>query len=698
MKKILLFIVLLTFCCNNSYTQTYISKEKLSFLDTINYSVLEKSKKEKLLLFFKKVKSLKNDTLILNKLDSITEHISEDQVWYPINKFIKEQSEELIKLKGVNSKTKKNFYSHYASSLNNEGYYYYFKGNLNKAAFYFKASAPYFRKIGHKNGLASIYNNLASIYDDQGNVIASLHYYFKSLKIKDELKDSSSIGNSLNNISLVYQKQGEYNQALKYAYKALTIRKTINDSFQIANSYHNIALIQGELKNFDYAIYQYNKSIKIRKAINDVRGLGNVYNNLGYIYLEYKKDLFLAEKYLMESYNIRKKIDDSYLNSEILNNLALLEFYKNNYSLSEKYGLQSFEIAQKNAYLVIEQRATAHLYSLYKKQSKWQMALKMNERANQINEILKNEKNKKEIYKKQFAYQYTKQRELDQIENDKKLLIAKQKQIYQKYISIIFGVSLFLLSILIFFLYKRFKQNVRQKQIIEKQKELVEQKNIEITSSITYAKRIQSAIMPPEEIFKTNFPNSFIFYLPKDIVAGDFYWMIENDESIFIAVADCTGHGVPGALVSVVCHNALNRSVREFGLTDPGNILDKTRDLVIQEFQKSDNEVKDGMDISLVVFHKKSDINKDNQTFHQTILWAGANNPLWVLRNSSISTLTKELFEIKPDKQPIGKYIHSRPFTTHKINLEKGDEIYLFTDGFQDQFGGPDSLKFRTGR
>jgi serine phosphatase RsbU (regulator of sigma subunit) len=219
---------------------------------------------------------------------------------------------------------------------------------------------------------------------------------------------------------------------------------------------------------------------------------------------------------------------------------------------------------------------------------------------------------------------------------------------------------------------------VEQKNIAETQRHLVEEKNKEILDSINYAKRIQKAILPPDKLFHQLLPGSFVLYKPKDIVAGDFYWLQQVKQTVLVASADCTGHGVPGALVSVVCNNALNRSVREYRITEPGKILDKTREIVISEFEKSDQEVKDGMDISLCAITE----NK--------IQWSGANNPLWIIKRGS-----SELIEIKPDKQPIGKYAESKPFTTHELILESGDTLYIFTDGFSDQFGGEKGKKFK---
>lgn len=220
--------------------------------------------------------------------------------------------------------------------------------------------------------------------------------------------------------------------------------------------------------------------------------------------------------------------------------------------------------------------------------------------------------------------------------------------------------------------YDELEQRVKERTL------QLEEKNHEILKSITYAKRIQQAILPPVHFIHENLINSFVLYKPKDIVAGDFYWMERKGDLIFIAAGDCTGHGVPGAIVSVICSNALNRSVNEFGITETGKILDKTRELVLQTFAKSDEDIKDGMDISLC------SINTKNNVVH----WSGANNNLLYIHRETIQ-------EIKAHKQPIGKTDYPTPFPTHQLTLEKGDKIYLITDGFADQFGGEKGKKYK---
>lgn len=254
-------------------------------------------------------------------------------------------------------------------------------------------------------------------------------------------------------------------------------------------------------------------------------------------------------------------------------------------------------------------------------------------------------------------------------------LVEVPKYVQQLY----FVLSHITLFMAIFFVILHFR-NVSEiyEAELEEKNRIISLKNSEIIDSIVYAKRLQEAIMPPASEIQNLVPESFVLYKPKDIVAGDFYFAEQKGEYFFVAAADCTGHGVPGALVSVVCSNALNRAVIEFNLVKPGEILDKVTELVVDTFKRSNHDIKDGMDISLCVVNTKS----------REIAWAGANNPLWYISNN-------ELNEIKATKQPVGKSDSYKEFTTHILQLAKGSLVYLFTDGFADQFGGPQGKKFK---
>ncbi len=213
---------------------------------------------------------------------------------------------------------------------------------------------------------------------------------------------------------------------------------------------------------------------------------------------------------------------------------------------------------------------------------------------------------------------------------------------------------------------------------LRREKEIIQVEKKALVDSINYAKRIQNALLPsPGKIEKTLGEN-FILFLPKDIVSGDFYWVETRDNWVFFAACDCTGHGVPGALISIVCVNALNRAIREFGLNQPGQILDKVAEIIV-ESMGLDGEVKDGMEASLCAFN----------TATRELYWAGANCPLWIGRKNE----KYEMVEVKPDKQSVGLVENRVPYTNHKISVRGGDVLYLFSDGYADQFGGVNGKK-----
>lgn len=227
--------------------------------------------------------------------------------------------------------------------------------------------------------------------------------------------------------------------------------------------------------------------------------------------------------------------------------------------------------------------------------------------------------------------------------------------------------------------YEGLEYKVRERTAeLNEQKELVEHINEEIIDSIHYARFIQQAILPPVNEIQAHFPESFIYYQPKDIIAGDFYWFEQRGTVSWFAAGDCTGHGVPGAMVSVLCINALNQILLEKQCTQTGELLDHVRDYIVKTFTKESQSVKDGMDISLACY--------DHST--GKLLWTGANNPLWLIRGKMCEI-------IAPDKQPVGQFDGQKPFLTNELQLQKDDLLILFTDGFADQFGGPKQKKFK---
>lgn len=240
------------------------------------------------------------------------------------------------------------------------------------------------------------------------------------------------------------------------------------------------------------------------------------------------------------------------------------------------------------------------------------------------------------------------------------------------------GVIVIIALFLIPYSRKILREEELRKQQAANQAAIIREKNRDITDSINYALKIQNAILPSMADFNRLLPECFVFYKPKDIVAGDFYFLEEFQGDIYVAVADCTGHGVPGAMVSVICSNALSYVVHDSKITEPGKILDAVTDIVVEKFQSSTDGIKDGMDICLCKINVAS----------KKVEYSGANNPLYIIKDGGLET-------IKPNKQPIGQFEYKVPFETHHLQLEAGDIIYLFTDGFADQFGGGNGKKLK---
>ena len=252
---------------------------------------------------------------------------------------------------------------------------------------------------------------------------------------------------------------------------------------------------------------------------------------------------------------------------------------------------------------------------------------------------------------------------------------------YQKEVMIALAVIVLIALLLIPYARKVLQSEEKQRVTLMNQKLIIESKNRDLMDSIRYALRIQSAILPKEIVFKKNGLEGFIFHRPKDVVAGDFYWIERHGDDLFFSVADCTGHGVPGAILSLICSNSLNRAVDVMGIRDPGKILDACRDMIIKRLGTSeDGQMSDGMDISLCRLNLKTNV----------LEYAAANNSIYLYTST-----TKEMQVLKPCKQPVGCYPKQHPFACHQIQLQKGDFIYLFTDGFADQFGGPQGKKFK---
>ena len=487
-----------------------------------------------------------------------------------------------------------------------------------------------------------------------GDTTIALPFYRKSIRIRKQLQNDYDLGFSYSYLGNYYLSTGIYDSALFYHNLSLTHRIETSDTRSIADSYLLIGSTLFKLEKHDDALNHFGLALSKYKQIDDKKRLAETYRNFAEVHLTLG-DTTKAEAFLLSAYETADYIGALDNLIPISDQLSIIK--NKNGDFEEAYDYLRFHVSTKNR--------------------------------------TSNNKKHREITKKILEYKAEKEKKIQELEFSQKE--EKQEIIYQ-------AVSVLVLFLIIFliFVFSRLKLTRRQKEIIAEKKELVdkafdqlEDKNQEILDSINYAKRIQSAILPSEKMIKNHLPNSFTLYKPKDIVAGDFYWMetstllspqnkkegTEQCQSILFAVADCTGHGVPGAMISVVCNNALNRSVHEYGFTKPNEILNKTRELISKEFEKSEEDVKDGMDIALCSLQ------------NNILNYAGANNPLWIIRKDS-----KEIEIVKANNQPIGMMSNPEPYTNNVIQLNKGDVFYLFSDGYYDQFGGERGKKYKSGK
>jgi len=485
-------------------------------------------------------------------------------------------------------------------------------------------------------------------------------YWEKELEVEVLIDDIMGQALSLSYLSSASLALKDTNASLEYDLKSLELFELVNDVDGIASSLYNISSTYIAQKRYEEALPFLERSLVLNKSINDIESTALTYLSIGDLYASlgkegkstryYDSTFSLTQEFnrLNEAVSIYRSLFDGYLkiNKEESALLAISNYIQFSDSLHKL----------ENSQLIAEMQTK---YDTEKKEKE--------------NELLK------------------KENELSELEN-----LTRKKQ--TRYLIVGLSIAFILLIVILnrFMLTRKQKQKIeKQKEIIEEEKKavevqkqkteeqklIIEEKNHEIMASINYAKKIQTAILKEEQHVSPTFPEHFILFLPKDVVSGDFYWAIEKGNYIYITAADCTGHGVPGAFMSMLGISFLNEINNTEKIQAPAQILNDLRTRIIKELGQT-GEIqgsKDGMDMSLVRINTKTN----------EIAWAGANNPLYVIDN-------EELIEIKGDRQPVGYSDQQKPFTDHRLELKKGMVLYLFSDGFHDQFGGSKGKKYKT--
>lgn len=563
----------------------------------------------------------------------------------------------------------------------------YFASNPQKALEYAKMQMELAVKLKDKNALETGYDNFGFLYKSFGEYEKSISYHLKSLQIKEEKKDSSGISVCMNGIGGLYFTMQNFPKALDYFIKGTHIDSLLNSNENLIDNYGNIGACYDAMQQYSKALEYYIRAEDLSKKISR-KISSDLLQNLGTAYLK-KGELQKAEEYLNKAHEAATKEND--VGTIIVINIAFADLYsqKKEYEKAINYGEKALGLAKQNKLIDSEIEALKSLANIYSQARNYSKAFQYQQMFSNLKDTLLTEKNGRAITEMNTKYETEKKEKQIEIQN---LTLTQQNLELNKKQIIIYATAggIALLMTLSFFIFRSYKQKkkanlqLEEKNIlIEEKSKIVEEQHKDITDSIKYAQRIQQAILPPAKFWHELLPNSFVLYKPKDILSGDFYWIEQNQDYVYVAAADCTGHGVPGALMSLVNYNLLNKAVLEKNLVKPADILDEVNKSLTISLHQTYNEsaVRDGMDVALCALHKGNG----------QMQFAGAFNGGYIFKKDG------SFLDLNGDKTPVGAFIEEKIalFTNHSLPLEKGDRVFIFSDGYADQFGGPKGKKLK---
>jgi serine phosphatase RsbU (regulator of sigma subunit) len=585
-------------------------------------------------------------------------------------------------------------------------------GNISRAMDSLMKKLKYYEQKSNKKWAGFYLRNISRSYLISGNNNKAIEYYSKTLKINEEIGDKNESSLTIASIAEAYYNSGEFNKALEYYLKALKNYEELNNKDRLFAMNNAITSVYKDLNDtinaFKYQKNTYKMAVESGNPIkigSSIRLLSQIY----YAHGNYEKALEYGLECVEE---LRKSgFDEVIFNG--LRTVTKIYFKLKKYQLALKYGLEAEKIAKSSLNdLNYTTNIDLLLYEIYKAKGNYEEALNHHINYMVIKDSIVNLESQSELEKKAIRYEFEKNELETKAIQEKKDAVNDEEKQQQRIILYSVSIGLFLVLLLVLFVFRGLKQKqkdnaiiTQQKNEVEKSKHIIEEKHKEITDSINYAERIQKTFLASNDLLNQHLKNYFILFKPKDVVSGDFYWADTLPNGNFIlATADSTGHGVPGAIMSLLNITSLEKAIEH--LSDPAEILNHTRQTIINRLKRDGSAEggKDGMDCSVIVFDFK------NLQLHI----AAAHNPVWIIRKrhcegdslkqsqtiDEIASLPRndeslELIEIKPDKMPVGKHDRDQEgFTSHTIDIKEGDIIYTLTDGFPDQFGGDKGKKF----
>ncbi|MBI5217337.1 MAG: tetratricopeptide repeat protein [Bacteroidia bacterium] len=501
-------------------------------------------------------------------------------------------------------------------------------------------SLKYFEKNPGEKGYAGCLYYLGNVYEHHGDYDNGMKYCMKGLRVAEQLGLKEEQGDALSVIGLIYSRLSDFEQAIENYKKSFAIREDIHDMKAAASSLNLIARSYALMCDYPSAIEYYQKSLILRKEMNDSGGLPWTYIGLASLY-EKMDDHEKAIGNYHASLDANSHTNDK--RCDLYCNLGLGKIYTQQKETNAiDYLTKALDIANTLGAKPLIYELHLALAGYYEMTGDLKKSLEYFKQFHKLKEEVLNIETHNKIKRQQIRFAVEKS--------------EKEAEIYQL-------------------------RNVELKAAFDE----IAEKNYNITASIRYALRIQKTILPPDESIARLLPEHFIFYKPRNIVSGDFYWVEEHEGLVFFAAVDCTGHGVPGAFMSIIGNNFLNQALHENHIHRPSEILNYLSKEINSHLRKKDCEdiVQDGMDLTLCRIDREKMIME----------FAGVHNPLYFTRNN-------ELIVHKPDSYPVGEPFDEEftGYTNNEIPLQKGDLIYIFSDGFPDQFGGTDRKKFMSRR
>lgn len=538
------------------------------------------------------------------------------------------------------------------------------------SAIYFllKAKAIYYQ-IHDTARVAGILGNLGIIARSTGDFLKTLDYYFQSLTIAERFHDTSRVAAAFNNIAETYVVLHDTANALKFGLKSVRLLESYSIKEDITAAYFFLATVYSGKHMWDAAIRCQKRAIAMAKRQNDVASLIHAYIYLGESYRN-KGDLEQCVKLNKMALKLSYQIGNLSNVPTALMILAKIESGQGQHKEAVQHVQEAWKLVNAHNDLTAKENTSKLMADVYSAAGNYSNALKYHQLSVSYKDSIFQANVMREAAVKAANYENEKAQLLLRKEQEKKDAISREEKHRKNVILVAVAIILILSLVLIYNLKKRFNITSRQKNIIENQQ-------TELLASIRYAKRIQEALLVSQEFLKTFIPNNFILHLPKDIVSGDFYWAVRKDDYIYFALCDCTGHGVPGAFLSLLNVHYLSEAIEEKSILDPGLVLDHVREHLIKQF----NDSRDGMDAVIIQMPAQW-----NESF--TLRYAAANGGAVLMRGG-------EQFNLVRDKMAVGKGVNHVPFVTREMTVYKGDALYLYSDGYADQFGGPNGKKMK---